>query len=179
MKLFWTICLCFFSCFIISPPYHMMTVELFHHGRLVQKLYPLPHACWLVHRLDRHPCLRFILDDAFGCAFVHHAEGALPQLLVHGDLFPGHLPLIWSVHCSSKKKKVCRVNPTCTSIQTVQLRSRKKLFDILTFSRTDVLWVDRCIKDSIPKSVVVSGNTSPTEWADKQALVSNAIFSPQ
>ena len=79
--------------------YHVVTVELLHDGGLVQKLNALPHARRLIHCLDGHSCLGFVLDHSLCDAFVHHAEGALTQLPVHGDLLPGHLPLVWDVHC--------------------------------------------------------------------------------
>lgn len=80
------------------PSYHMVTVELLHDRGFVQKLNALPHAGRLIDRLDGHSCLRFVFDHSLGDAFIHHAEGALAQLLVHSDLVPGHLPLIRDVH---------------------------------------------------------------------------------
>lgn len=76
----------------------MVTVELLHDRGLVQKLNALPHAGRLIDRLDSHSRLRFVLDHPLGDAFIHHAEGALAQLPVHGDLLPGYLPLIRDVH---------------------------------------------------------------------------------
>lgn len=80
----------------------MVTVEFLHDRRLVQKLNALPHASRLVYCLDGNPCVRFILHYSLGDAFIHHAEGALAQLLVHSDLLPGHLPLVWHVHWHKK-----------------------------------------------------------------------------
>lgn len=80
------------------PSYHVVTVELFHDGGFVQELDPLPHAGRLVDRLDGHSCLGLVFDHPLGDALIHHAEGALAQLLVHSDLLPGHLPLIRDVH---------------------------------------------------------------------------------
>lgn len=92
------------------PSYHMVTVELLHDRGLVQKLNALPHAGGLIDRLDSHSRLRFVLDNPLGDAFIHHAERALAQLLVHGDLLPGHLPLIRDIHWQEKSGQ--QVNTT-------------------------------------------------------------------
>lgn len=81
-----------------APSYHVVTIELLHHRGLIEKLDPLAHAGGLVHRLNGHPGLGLILDHALGHAFVDHPEGALAQLAAHGDLLPGHLPLVRHVH---------------------------------------------------------------------------------
>lgn len=82
----------------LLPSYHVVAVELLHDRGLVQKLNPFSHTGRFVDRLDGHSRLGFVLDHALGDALVHHAEGALAQLLVHRDLFPGHLPLVRNVH---------------------------------------------------------------------------------
>lgn len=79
-------------------PHHVVTVELLHHGGLVEKLNPLAHAGGLIHCLNGHPGLRLIFDHALGDAFINHPEGALSQLPAHGDLLPGDLPLVGHVH---------------------------------------------------------------------------------
>ena len=60
------------------------------------------------------------------------------------------------------QQKRQRVNPTCTNI-TIQKWGMEKIFDILTLSSTDVLWIDRGIKDSIPEPVAVPANKNPAQ----------------
>lgn len=78
--------------------HHVMTGEALHDRGLVEKLDPLPQTGRLIDRLHRHAGLRLALDDVSGVAFVHHAEGALPQLTQQSDLLPGDLPLVRHIH---------------------------------------------------------------------------------
>lgn len=90
----------------ILRTHHMVTVELLHHRGLVQELDPLAHAGRLIDRLDGHPGLWLILHHSLGYSLVHHPKGALPKLPAHGDLLPGHLPLIWNIHWGEREQAV-------------------------------------------------------------------------
>lgn len=82
--------------------YHVVTVELLHHGGFIEKLYSLPHAGRLVDCLDGDTRLWFILDYALCQALVNHAERPLAELTTQGDFLPCHLPFIWNIHCTKK-----------------------------------------------------------------------------
>lgn len=153
--------------FRICSPYHMVTVELLHDRGLIQKLNALPHAGRLINGLNSHSRLRFILDHSLGDALVHHAEGALAQLLVHGDFLPGHFPLIRDVHWH----KTTDSRSTPNTHTTVYQWRIEKIFDILTVSSTEVLWVHRCIQDSIPQPITVSGDKKHNAVSQQQAAL--------
>lgn len=97
----------------IFRTHHMVTVELLHHRGLVQELDPLAHARRLIDRLDGHPGLWLILHHSLGYSLVHHPKGALPKLPAHGDLLPGHLPLVWNIHWGEREQE--RTGCDCTA----------------------------------------------------------------
>lgn len=78
----------------------MVTVELLHDRGFVQELYSLPHAGRLVDGLNSDAGLWLVFDHTLSQALVDHAKGPLAELTTQGDLLPGHLPLIWYIHCT-------------------------------------------------------------------------------
>lgn len=70
------------------PTYHMVALEGFHDGGLVEELDALPHGGQLVDSLQGHLGLLSLGNQPQRQPLVHHAEGALPQLPDHRDLLP-------------------------------------------------------------------------------------------
>lgn len=80
----------------------MMAAETFHHRSFVQELDALAEAGGFVHGFHSYARLQLSLHDVLGDPFVHHAEGALPQLPEQSDLVSWNLPFIRDIDCGAE-----------------------------------------------------------------------------